>query len=60
MSNRVVYTIRDLRNSFSISKTFVYRAMQEGKFPKQVRLGARRVGWLASSVDAWLAARVEA
>lgn len=34
------------------------RLMAEGKFPRQVRLSPRCVGWLESEVDAWIASRV--
>jgi hypothetical protein len=29
-----------------------------GTFPRPIRIGPRRVGWLASEIDAWLADRI--
>ena len=44
-----------------LSRSTIYQRIREGKgdFPKPVNLGKRAVGWLASEVDAWLAAQVE-
>ena len=38
----------------------IYQLMQEGQFPRSVRLGARAVGWIESEIDGWLAARIAA
>jgi prophage regulatory protein len=35
------------------------RLERAGKFPKRVRLGEHRVGWVESEVLAWLQKRVE-
>lgn len=40
-----------------LSRSTLYAMMAEGTFPKPVRLGRRAVGWRASDVAAWLAAR---
>ena len=44
-----------------LSRSTIYARIREGEsdFPKPVNLGKRAVGWLASEVDAWLAAQVE-
>lgn len=42
-----------------ISKTTVKRRVQDGTFPKPVRLSVRRMGWPAVEVKAWLAAITE-
>jgi prophage regulatory protein len=39
------------------SRTQIYAAIQRGEFPSQVRLGPRSVGWLESTINAWIAAR---
>jgi len=41
-------------------KSVLYTKIDAGAFPRQVRLGARAVGWVASEVDAWLSARIAA
>ena len=47
-----------------LSKSSIYAKIAHGDahydFPKPVRLGARSVGWLASDIFAWVAARPKA
>lgn len=37
-----------------LSRTTLYRKVQLGTFPPQVKIAARCVGWRESSVNAWL------
>jgi prophage regulatory protein len=37
----------------SLSRTTIYQKIQEGSFPKQLKLG-RASGWLESEIDAWI------
>lgn len=36
----------------------IYAMQNAGLFPKSIKLGPRRSGWLASEVDAWLEQRI--
>ncbi|MFM9848930.1 MAG: helix-turn-helix transcriptional regulator [Hyphomicrobiaceae bacterium] len=40
-----------------LSRSSIYNYVAQGLFPRQRRLGPRRVGWLASEVRAWIAGR---
>ena len=42
----------------SLSKSSIYRLMEDGDFPKQVVLGARSVVWVKSQVEDWCAEKV--
>ena len=42
-----------------LSRSSIYSAVTEKRFPKPVRLGARAVGWLESEVDEWVNKQVE-
>ena len=37
-----------------LGRSTVYRWMDEGRFPKSVRLGGRSVGWIEHEIDEWL------
>ena len=37
-----------------LSRSTIYLRMSEGSFPRQVNLGSRAVGWLASEIDHWI------
>ena len=43
----------------SLSKSSIYRLMEEGDFPKQVSLGARSVAWVKSQVEDWCLGKVK-
>jgi prophage regulatory protein len=40
-----------------LSRSSIYKMMDEGTFPKQVSLGARAVGWFENQIDQWLESR---
>jgi prophage regulatory protein len=42
-----------------LSRSSIYSAVAETRFPKPIRLGARAVGWLESEVDEWVNKQVE-
>lgn len=41
------------------SRSSIYNFVGRGEFPRPVRLGPRAIGWLESSIDLWIASRVE-
>lgn len=45
---------RQVREKVLYSPQHIDRLEKEGKFPKRVRLGPSRVGWVESEVDEWL------
>ncbi len=49
---------REVERVTSLSKAELYRRVREGAFPRQVRLGGRRVAWLEREVRDWMEARV--
>lgn len=40
-----------------LSRTTIYRLMDEGRFPRPRRIGARAVAWQQHEIDAWQASR---
>lgn len=52
--------VPDVKTRTGLSRATVYRLMDEGQFPKPIKLGARAVGWLSTDIDKWIAARAEA
>jgi len=41
-----------------LSRSLIYLFIKEGKFPKQVSLGDRAVGWPDSEIDRWVEDRI--
>jgi prophage regulatory protein len=42
-----------------ISRSSIYNGIKQGTFPRQISLGPRAVGWLESSVEDWIQARID-
>ena len=37
-----------------LSRSTIYLRMSEGKFPKQISLGSRAVGWMSYEINNWI------
>lgn len=53
---RRIIPLWEVKHRTSRSRSSVYRDMAQGKFPKQVRVGKRAVGWFEDEIEAWLEA----
>ena len=51
-------TRHELRQMVPYTPQHILRLEKDGKFPRRVQLGANRVAWLLSEIEAWVAARV--
>ena len=40
------------------SRSSIYSDIKAGRFPKPIQVGARRIGFLESDIDDWIASRV--
>lgn len=49
-----------LENMLGLSRSTIYRMMNNGDFPRPVVLGRRAVGWRAADVETWIKQREEA
>tara|TARA_B110000240_G_scaffold40028_1_gene44515 strand:- start:20 stop:220 length:201 start_codon:yes stop_codon:yes gene_type:complete len=43
----------------NVSKSQIYKLVQQGRLPKPIKLGERGSAWLVSEIDAWLQSRVD-
>jgi prophage regulatory protein len=62
-SNASAYSLlrrKDVQSITGLSRSTIYFRIAEGSFPKPISLGSRAVGWLASEIEEWVAARVAA
>lgn len=50
-----ILRLPDLLKEVRLCKGAVYRAMGEGRFPKNIKLTRRAVGWRREDVLRWLA-----
>jgi prophage regulatory protein len=50
--------LKQVRDMTCLSKSSIYRLMEEGDFPRQVPLGARSVVWVKSQVEDWMSKKI--
>lgn len=48
----------EVKTATGLARTTIYRLMDEGKFPKAIKLAARSVAWCSSEIEAWMAGRI--
>lgn len=48
----------EVKRRTTLSTSEIYRRLEAGTFPKQVKLGAKAVAWLEHEVQAWIDQRV--
>ena len=58
--NTRLISMRDVVAMTTYSRPSIYRLIDQGIFPKPVKLGAVKIAFLADEVEAWLASRPRA
>ena len=48
----------EVKRRTTLSTSEIYRRLEAGTFPKQIKLGAKSVAWLEHEVQAWIDERV--
>jgi len=53
-----IYRLPEVRNLIGgLGRSWIYLAVNEGRFPQPVRLGARAVGWRGRDIEVFLSSR---
>lgn len=47
--------LHEVQQMTGLAKPTVYRHIKKGSFPPPKKISTRRVGWLVSDIDGWLA-----
>ena len=53
-----IIRLSDVKAKTGLSRSTIYLRMAEGKFPHQICLGSRAVGWINSEVIDWIELRI--
>ena len=53
-SNDRILRINTVLDRTGLSRSTLYRKVQTGSFPRQVKIAARCAGWRESAINAWL------
>lgn len=54
----VLIKLPTVKGRTTLSTSEIYRRIEAGTFPKQIKLGAKSVAWLEHEVSAWIDERV--
>ena len=46
-----------LEDMLGLSRSTIYRMMQDGEFPRPVKIGRRAVGWSSKEIERWISER---
>ncbi len=52
-----VLTTAQLRERVPFSRMHFWRLARDGKFPRPIKLGPRRLGWIEAEIEKWVADR---
>lgn len=58
IENRRLIRRKEVQNKTGLGASSIYAMMKQGKFPKSIILSERRVAWLESDIDQWIAERI--
>ena len=53
-------TCHEVLDRTRISRSTIYRAMREGRFPLPLKIGVKAIRWRAVEIDEWLESRPRA
>ena len=55
-----VLRLPDVLERVALSKSTLWRLINDGDFPEPIKLGPRATGWLEEEVDEWIRSRSRA
>jgi len=58
MEQTRILRLPEVMHVTGLSRSTIYVQMNNGDFPRSIRLGARSVGWLSTDIEAWVNSRV--
>ena len=58
MSALRIMRLPEVRSRTGLSRTEIYRRMDDGTFPKAIPLGKRSIGWRSDEIDGWIHERI--
>ena len=56
-NNRLIRR-KEVQAKTGLGASSIYAMMKQGKFPKAINISERRVAWIESDIDSWIAERI--
>lgn len=57
--SRCILRLPEVERRTGYKRAHIYNLMKENKFPKNIRIGARSVGWDSLDIDVWINEQIE-
>ncbi len=58
LNNQKILRLKAVKEWTGLSRSTIYLMINKGEFPKNVRIGAKAVGWIDSDLQSWLESRI--
>jgi prophage regulatory protein len=58
VTGEIILRLPQVKGRCGLGRASIYAGVKNGTFPAPIKLGERAVGWLASSIDAWIQTRI--
>ena len=58
LKNQRLIRRKEVQVKTGLGASSIYAEMSKGKFPKPIQISTRRVAWIESEVDSWIAERI--
>ena len=59
MQHRTIWRLPKVMSQTGLSRSTIYDLIKKGKFPSQINLGPRAVGWVANEIVDWIEVRID-
>ncbi len=59
-TNTRILRLENVKTRTGLSRSSIYALIKEHRFPENISLGARSVGWLEREIEDWIESRVQA
>ena len=54
-----ILRLKDIIERVGLSRSSIYLKVNEGTFPKPIKLSKRAIGWPVSSIDYWIEEQIQ-
>lgn len=49
-----ILKLEEVKKMTGLSRSSIYRFIEEGTFPKQINIGIRATGWISMDIENWI------
>ena len=53
-----IMRLKEVMDTTGLGRSYMYKLIADGVFPKPVPLGARATGWVSDEVESWILERI--